>query len=57
MSFARRLETLDRRWIFLIVGLLVLIPLIWPLPLPITVSPRVKDSRKRSTRFPTAPPS
>jgi hypothetical protein len=42
MSFARRLETLDRRWIFLIVGLLVLIPLLWPVPLPLTVSPRVR---------------
>lgn len=42
MSLARRLEALDRRWIFLIVGLLVLFPLIWPLPLPLTVSPRVR---------------
>lgn len=42
MSFARRLESLDRRWLFLVMGLLVLGPLIFPLPLPITVSPRVK---------------
>ena len=42
MSFARKLENLDRRWIFLIVGLLVLLPLIFPLPLPIVVSPRVQ---------------
>jgi len=42
VSFARRLESLDRRWIFLVMGLLVLGPLIFPLPLPITVSPRVK---------------
>jgi hypothetical protein len=38
----RFLEQLDRRWIFAIVGVLVLIPLIFPLPLPLTVSPRVK---------------
>jgi len=42
VSFARKLENLDRRWIFLIVGLLVLLPLIFPLPLPIVVSPRVQ---------------
>jgi len=42
VSLVRTLETLDRRWIFLIVGLLVLIPLIWPLPLPLTVSRRVQ---------------
>lgn len=42
MSMTRFLEQLDRRWIFAMVGLLVLIPLIWPLPLPLTVSPRVQ---------------
>ena len=42
MSFVRKLEALDRRWLFLVMGLLVLGPLIFPLPLPITVSPRVK---------------
>lgn len=42
MSLVNVLDKLDRRWIFLIVGLLVLIPLIWPMTLPITVSPRVQ---------------
>ena len=42
MSFVRKLEALDRRWLFLVMGLLVLGPLIFPLPLPLTVSPRVK---------------
>lgn len=42
MSFARKLESLDRRWIFLVIGLLVLFPLIWPVPLPLSVSPRVQ---------------
>ena len=35
----RWLETLDRRWIFLTVGVLVLIPLLRPLSLPLFVSP------------------
>ena len=38
MSFGENLEKLDRRWIFLVVGILVLIPLIFPLKLPIAVS-------------------
>ncbi len=38
----RWLENLDRRWLFLIVGLLVLVPLIWPLSLPLFVSTPVK---------------
>jgi len=42
VSLARTLESLDRRWIFLAVGLLVLVPLIWPMPLPISVSARVR---------------
>jgi hypothetical protein len=31
----RFLETLDRRWIFLVIGILVLIPLLFPLALPL----------------------
>jgi hypothetical protein len=38
----RFFETLDRRWIFLLMGLLVLLPLLFPLALPLTVSPRVQ---------------
>src|SRR5262245_27185436 len=38
MSFGDRLEALDRRWIFLTVALLVLIPLVFPLKLPLSVS-------------------
>ena len=33
-----RLERLDRRWLFLVLGLLVLGPLLWPLNLPIEPS-------------------
>ena len=42
MSWTRFLETLDRRWIFAIIGLLVLIPLLFPLALPLYVSPPVQ---------------
>ena len=42
MTLAERLESFDRRWIFLIVGLLVMLPLIWPVPLPLTISPRAQ---------------
>jgi hypothetical protein len=42
MSFVRWLETLDRRWLFLLMGLLVLGPLLVPLALPLRVSPRVQ---------------
>ena len=38
MAFGERLEKLDRRWIFLVVGLLVLLPLLFPLKLPLSVS-------------------
>jgi hypothetical protein len=38
MSFGDQLEKLDRRWIFLLVGILVLLPLLFPLKLPIAVS-------------------
>jgi len=38
VTFGDRLETLDRRWIFLFVGILVLIPLLFPLKLPLAVS-------------------
>ncbi len=38
MAFGESLERLDRRWIFLGVGLLVLLPLLFPLKLPLAVS-------------------
>ena len=38
MSVLRSLEKLDRRWIFLAVGLLVLMPLLFPLALPLFVT-------------------
>jgi len=42
MSFGDRLEQLDRRWIFLVVAILVLVPLIWPFKLPLAVSTPAK---------------
>lgn len=35
----KKLEHLDKRWVFLAVGLAVLIPLLLPLPIPLQVSP------------------
>jgi hypothetical protein len=48
----RWLETLDRRWIFLIMGLLVLVPLLFPLALPIIVSPRVQGFHDGIAKIP-----
>jgi len=36
------MEDLDRRWIFLVTGLLVLLPLLWPLNLPLVPSAPVR---------------
>src|SRR3989339_1269861 len=38
-----RLEDLDRRWIYLIVGVGALLPLIYPLNLPVTITPPVRN--------------
>src|SRR6266487_2826246 len=46
------LETLDRRWIFLTVGLLVLFPLLFPLALPLYVSPPVQGFVDAMDRIP-----
>jgi hypothetical protein len=43
MGFTQTLEKLDRRWIFVVVGLLVLFPLLFPLALPLYVSPPVQS--------------
>jgi len=43
MSVLSSLEKLDRRWIFLTVGLLVLLPLLFPLALPLYVSAPVRS--------------
>ena len=42
MSWIHWIEKLDRRWIFLIMAVLVLFPLLFPLALPLSVSPPVQ---------------
>jgi hypothetical protein len=41
-SFLRKLETFDRRWIFLMMGLAVVLPLYFPIGLPIKAGPMTK---------------
>jgi hypothetical protein len=48
----RWLERLDRRWIFFGMGLLVLLPLLFPLSLPLTVSNRVRAFHDGIARIP-----
>ena len=42
MSWARKILSIDRRIIFLLVAVGVALPLILPVNLPITVTPRVQ---------------
>src|SRR6266850_6279280 len=42
MRWIHSIEKLDRRWIFLTIAVLVLIPLLFPLALPVFVSPPAK---------------
>jgi hypothetical protein len=42
VGLAGSFERLDRRWIYVIMGLLVLLPLLWPLNLPLEPSPPVR---------------
>jgi hypothetical protein len=41
-DLAHRLLNLDRRWIFLLIAMVTLIPLLYPIGLPIRVSPEVQ---------------
>jgi hypothetical protein len=43
MSFAERMLKIDRRIIFLIIGLCTLLPLLYPVGLPIRISPEVRS--------------
>lgn len=40
--WTEKLQTFDRRWIFLAMGLAIVVPLLFPLGLPVTPSPMVK---------------
>jgi hypothetical protein len=52
MAWTRTLETLDRRWLFLAMGLLVAGPLIFPAGLPLKVSPPVQSFSQTIDRLP-----
>ena len=52
MTTPSRLESLDRRWLFVLMGLLVLLPLLFPLALPIYPSPPVTAFRDAIARVP-----
>ena len=52
MDWVAAIEKLDRRWIFLIMGLLVLGPLLFPLALPLSVSPPAKGFHDAIARIP-----
>ncbi len=43
MSFAERMLKIDRRIIFLVIGFCTLLPLLYPVGLPIKISPEVKS--------------
>lgn len=42
MSFWNKLEKIDRRWVYLLVGISVVIPFIFPLTLPISITPEAQ---------------
>ena len=52
MGWITFLEKLDRRWIFLTIGLLVLFPLLFPLALPLFVSAPVRSFAKAVDSIP-----
>ncbi|MGH7255238.1 MAG: hypothetical protein ACREI3_05615 [Nitrospirales bacterium] len=52
MSFAERMLKLDRRYIFLLIGLCTLLPLLYPVGLAIKVSPEVRAVYEHIERLP-----
>ncbi|MBC8367984.1 hypothetical protein H8E52_11275 [bacterium] len=42
MGFFSKLMDLDRRWLYLLVGIAAVLPILWPLNLPVKVSPPVQ---------------
>jgi len=43
MNFWDKLETIDRRWVYLMVGLAVVFPFVFPVTLPISVTPEAQS--------------
>jgi len=52
MSWTRTLETLDRRWLFLVMALLVAGPLVFPAGLPLKVSRPVQSFNDTIDKLP-----
>jgi hypothetical protein len=52
VSLLSRIETLDRRWLFLALAILVMEPLLKPLHLPLTISPPARDFAMAIARLP-----
>jgi len=52
MSWTTTLERLDRRWLFLAMGLLVAVPLIFPAGLPLKISPPVRNFHDTVEKLP-----
>jgi len=42
MEFWKRIEGIDRRWIYLIVGIAVIVPFLLPIPFPISITPEAQ---------------
>lgn len=47
MSVLNRLTTLDRRWVFLLMGIGTIVPIIKPIGLPVTTTPPVRAAFER----------
>lgn len=43
MTFWEKMEKIDRRWVYLLVGLAVVIPFLIPMKFPVSVSPEARD--------------
>ncbi|KAA3635029.1 MAG: hypothetical protein DWP97_05605 [Calditrichaeota bacterium] len=43
MNFWEKMEKMDRRWVYLMVGLSVILPFIFPLDLPISITPEAQS--------------
>lgn len=50
-GLSRALQQLDRRWIFLLVAVGTILPIIFPIGLPVTVTPPVRDLFDRIESF------
>lgn len=56
MDFWHKVLKLDRRWIFLVVAIVVVVPIIWPLGLPVFVTPDVRGVFDEIEKLPEGAP-